>query len=327
MLSLPLTRRAAMLACASLATAGTRAADTFPNRPVRVVVPYAVGGTDAVTRQLAQRLTELSRETFFVENKPGADGTIGAAMVANAQPDGHTLLVASGIPLLLAPTVHKNLTYDATRDLVPVAVFSSVPMVVIASRGLGVSTMKDLVGHAKANPGTLSYGGAEQMVHLGMEMILRGTGTQMVYVPYKGAGPAMTDVLGGNIQLMLSSVAVALPHVKEGRVRALAVTSSARSAALPDVPTIAESVLPGYSLDAWFAVMAPAKTPPAAVEALSNFIGAAMKTPATQQKFESMGSNVLYIGHREARDFLARENARWSQAAKDVETRGATTAR
>jgi tripartite-type tricarboxylate transporter receptor subunit TctC len=326
-MSLPMTRRTAVLACAAMASAGTRAADAFPSKPVRVVVPYAVGGTDAVTRQLAQRLTELSKETFFVENKPGADGTIGAAMVASAQPDGHTLLVASGIPLLLAPTVHKNLSYDAMKDLVPVAVFSSVPMGVIASQGLGVTSMKDLVSYAKANPGKLSYGGSEQMVYLGMEMILRGTGTKMVYVPYKGAGPAMTDVLGNNIQLMLSSVAAALPHVKEGRVRALAVTSSTRSSALPDVPTIAESVLPGYGLDAWFAVMAPAKTPPATVEALSNYIGAAMKTPATQQKFESMGSNVLYIGHREARDFFTKENTRWQQAAKEAEASGAATAR
>lgn len=309
---------AAGVAGVALALGQASAADPYPNKPVRVVVPYSPGGTDAVSRQLAQRLTELMGQTFYVENRPGADGTIGAGTVAKAAPDGYTLLVASGIPLLLSPTVYKNLPFDAAKDLIPVAVFSSVPMVVVASPTIKVNNMAELISYARANPGKLAYGGSEQMTYLGMEMILRGTGTEMIYVPYKGAGPALTDVLGGNIQLMLSSVAASLPHLKDGKLKALAVSTNKRSASLPDVPTVAESVLPGYELNAWFAVMAPANTPPAIVEELSNQIGAAMKTPATREKFETMGSNVLYLGHREAKEFFAKENVRWTQAYTDV---------
>lgn len=311
---------AATVASLALATGQASAADPYPNKPVRIVVPYSPGGTDAVTRQLAQRLTEIVGQTFFVDNRPGADGTIGAGVVARAQPDGSTLLVASGIPLLLAPTVHKNLPYEAARDLVPVAVFSSVPMVVVASPTIGVSSMKELIAYARKNPGKLAYGGSEQMTYLGMEMILRGTGAEMTYV-LQGCGSRAHRSAWRQHPVRLSTVAASLPHLKDGKLRPLAVSTSQRSASLPEVPTVAESVLPGYELNAWFAVMAPAGMPPAIIEALSNHIGTAMRTPETRQKFETMGSDVLYLGHREAREFFAAENARWNKAYAEANSR------
>lgn len=326
------TRRSA-LACSILfacalpvltLSPAAQAADPFPNRPVRLVVPYSPGGgTDVLTRPLAQRLSEITGQSFVVDNKPGADASIGAALVARAAPDGYSLVAVSGVPFLLNQSAYKSLPYDTMKDLVPVAVFASTPMILVTSTGLSVNDAKGLVAYAKANPNKLSYAGTDQMTFLGMELITRGTGTDMTHVPYKGAGPALTDLLGNHIQLMLSSVGAAIPYLKDGRMNALAIASGKRSPALPSVPTVSETILPGYELTAWFAVFAPAGTPQTIIDKLGSDIATALKTPAVSQKFEALGSDVFYLGPRQAGAFVAAEFAKWTRAFNDANTTGA----
>ena len=294
------------------------AADPYPARSVRLVVPYSAGGgTDVLTRPLAQRVAEITGQSFVVDNKPGADASIGAALVAKAPPDGYTLVAVSGVPFVLNQSAYKDLPYDTMRDLVPVAVFSSLPMVIVSAPGLKVDSAKDLVAYAKANPKKLNYAGTDQMTYLGMEMLAKGTGTEMTYIPYKGAGPALTDLLGNHISLMLASVSSAIPYIKEGRLNALAVASEKRAKALPEIPTVAETILPGYELTAWFGIFAPAGTPPAVVDKLAADIAAALATPALRERLEALGADTTFIGPAAFRGFLDKEYARWTRAFKD----------
>ncbi len=311
--------RAFALALAVVAVASSPVhAQTYPTRPVKVVVPYSPGGgTDVLTRPLAQRLGEITGQPFVVENKPGADASIGAAMVAKAPADGYTVVAVSGIPFLLNQSAYKDLPYDTMRDLVPVAVFAALPMVLVGAPGFDAADAKALVAYAKANPKKLNYAGTDQMTYLGMEMIAKGTGTEMTYVPYKGAGPALTDLLGNHIQLMLSSASAAMPYIKEKRMKAFAVASNKRMASLPDVPTVSETIYPGYELNAWFGIFVPAGTPQPVIDKLAADIAAALKTPEVAQRLEGLGSDNRFLGPVEFRDFLARENARWSKAFKD----------
>ncbi|MDB5850900.1 MAG: extra-cytoplasmic solute receptor family protein [Rhodoferax sp.] len=320
---------ALLLGCALVTAAHlpTLAAEPFPARPVKIVVPYSVGGgTDAVTRPLAQRLSEITGQAFIVDNKPGADATIGAAQVARGPADGYTLVAVSGVPFLLNQSAYKNLPYDTMKDLVPVAIFSTVPMLLVTSAALPVDSAVALVNHAKANPNKLDYAGTDQMTYLGMELIARGTGMELTYVPYKGAGPAVTDLLGNHIALMLSSMSAALPQIKEGRMKALAITTSKRSAALPNVPTISETILPGYELTAWFAIFAPAATPPQIVDKLADAIQSAVKTPSLAQQIEGQGAEILFYGPKEAQAFIARENTRWARAYTDANSKATAKA-
>ena len=305
-------------ALALAATPSARAADAYPAKAVKVVVPYSAGGgTDVLTRTLAQRLSETTGQPFVVENRPGGDATIGAAQVARAPADGYTVVAVSGVPFLINQSAFKDLPYDTVRDFVPVAAFASLPMVLVSAPGVKVESARALVAAAKASPGSVNYAGTDQMTYLGMEMIAKGTGTRMVHVPYKGAGPALNDLLGSHVQVMLSSVSPALPHIREGKIRALAVTGTSRASALPDVPTVNESILPGYELTAWFGVFAPAGTPPAVVERLAADIGAAINSPAMQQRLEAMGADPRFMGPAEFKRFLDAENERWTRAFKE----------
>jgi len=311
--------RAALAALIALfALSPASAADTYPTKPVRLIVPYSAGGgTDVLTRTLAQRLSEATGQPFIVENKPGGDATIGAAQAAHAPSDGYTILAVSGVPFLINQAAFKELPYHTVKDFVPVAAFASLPMVLVAAPTFNATSAKDFVAYAKANPGKINYAGTDQMTFLGTEMIAQGTGTKLVHVPYKGAGPALNDLLGSHIEVMLSSVSPALPHIKEGKLKPLAVTTSKRSPALPDVPTVSESIYPGFELTAWFGIFAPAGTPPAVVEQLAREIGAAMKSAPMTQRLEAMGADAYLLPPAEFKRFIEAENARWSKAFKD----------
>ena len=307
-----------LLAALALACTQVHASEPYPSKPVKVVVPYSVGGgTDVLTRALAQRLSEATAQSFVVENRGGADATIGAAMVAKAPADGYTLLAVSGVPFLLNQSAFKELPYDTGKDFVPVAHFASLPMLIVSANALGVENAKTLVTQAKANPNKINYAGTDQMTYLGMEMIAKGTGTQLVHIPYKGAGPALNDLLGNHVSVMLASPSSAMPHVRDGRIKALAVTGSKRSPALPDVPTVSESILPGYELTAWFGIFAPAGTPPAIVEKLAADIDRALRTPGLQKQFESLGTDPSYMPPAEFASFVGKEYTRWTRAFKD----------
>lgn len=294
------------------------AADVYPSKPVRIIVPYSAGGgTDVLTRTLAQSLSESTGQPFIVENKPGADATIGAAQVARSPADGYTIVAVSGVPFLINQSAFKDLPYDTIHDFAPVASFASLPMVLVSAPDFKVDGAKGLISAAKAKPNTINYAGTDQMTFLGMEMIAHGTGTQMVHVPYKGAGPALNDLLGSHVDIMLSSMSPALPHIREGKVKALAVTGTARAPSLPDVPTVSESIMPGYELTAWFGVFAPAGTPKAVIDKLAMEIGKAIRAPAMQSRLEGMGADPRYMAPADFKRFLDGENARWTRAFKE----------
>lgn len=307
------------VAVGALAIGMAHGADTYPNRQVRVIVPYSTGGgTDVLTRELAQRLSESTGQAFFIDNKPGGDATIGVNIAAHAPADGYTLLAVSGVPFLINQFAFKELPYDTAKDFVPVATFASLPMVLVSAPGVPAGTAKDFVSYAKANPGKINYAGTDQMTFLGTEMIAQGTGTRMVHVPYKGAGPALNDLLGSHVDVMLSSVSPALPYIKDGKIKALAVTTKNRSPALPNVPTVSESIYPDFELTAWFGIYAPAGTPPAIVEQLAREVGAAMKSAPMTRRLESMGADAYFLPSAEFKRFIDAENVRWSKAFKDT---------
>ena len=308
----------ALFTLACVAALRVHAAEPYPSKPVKVIVPYSVGGgTDVLTRALAQRLSEVTGQSFVVENRGGADATIGAAMAAKAPADGYTLLAVSGVPFLLNQSAFKDLPYDTAKDFIPVAHFASLPMLIVSANALGVDSAKTFVSRAKADPNKINYAGTDQMTFLGMEMIAKGTGTQLVHIPYKGAGPALNDLLGNHVSVMLASPSSAMPHVKEGRIKALAVTGSKRSPALPDVPTVSESILPGYELTAWFGIFAPAGTPQPVVDKLAADIDRVVRMPALVKQFESLGTDASYMAPSDFARFVGNESTRWTRAFKD----------
>ena len=307
-----------LIAMLGVCATPARAAEPYPSRPVKVIVPYSVGGgTDVLTRALTQRLSEVTGQSFVVENRAGADATIGAAMVAKAPADGYTILAVSGVPFLINQSAFKDLPYDTAKDFVPVAHFAALPMLLVSSNALGVAGAKDLMNRAKASATGINYAGTDQMTYLGMEMIGKGTGMKLVHVPYKGAGPALNDLLGNHVSVMLASPSSAMPHVRDGRIKPLAVTGATRSPALPDVPTVGESMLPGYELTAWFGVFAPAGTPPAIVAKLAADIQKVVAMPAVVKQFESLGTDAKYMGPAQFGKFVTTEYARWTQAFKE----------
>ena len=293
------------------------AADPYPARPVKIIVPYsAVGGTDVVTRVLAQRLSESMGQPFVVDNRPGADATIGPAIAAKTAPDGYTLLATSGVSFLITRSSMKDLSYDPMKDFAPVALFASVPMVLIGAPNLEPQDAKALVAMAKAGPKSLDYAGTDQMVFLATEQLAQGTGMKMQHIPYKGAGPALNDLLGGHVAVMLGSINSVLPHIKEGKIKAYAVTGSSRAGTLPNVPTVSESILPGYELTAWFGMFAPAGTPPEIVEKIASEINAALRSPDMKKQLDGMGADPTFLAPVAFRGFLVKEDDRWTRAFK-----------
>ena len=290
-----LTRRTFLAALPPLLTPiGARAAgdENYPIRPVTVVVPYAAGGgLDVVARLLAQKLAERTGKGFIVENRLGAGGVIAANSVAKAAPDGYTILCGSSTQLAIQVTLHKALPYNPVTDFVPIAMVASVPFVLIVNPSLPVRTAGDLVKLAKEKPGQLQFGssGVGGPPHLYMELLQTMTGTKMVHIPYKGTAQAIVDVVAGRVPILMSDVAPAAPLIKAGKVRALGVSSTTRVAVLPDVPPIADNGVPGFDAVAWLMLVAPAATPPAAVDILHADLKAIVAAPDTQQKLVVFG--------------------------------------
>jgi tripartite-type tricarboxylate transporter receptor subunit TctC len=291
----PLTRRRFLAALPPLIVpicARAQDAQNYPSRPVTVVVPYAAGGgLDLVARVLAQKLSERTRQSFFAENKLGAGGVIAANAVAKSAPDGYTIFAGSSTQLAIQVTLHKALPYDPATDFVPIALVASVPFVLIVHPSLPVQTAGDLIKLAKERPGQLSFGssGVGGPPHLYMELLQTMTGTQMTHIPYKGTAQAIVDVVAGRVPILMSDIAPAAPLINAGTVRALGVSSTTRFASLPDVPPIAENGVPGFDAVAWIMMVAPAASPPAAVDKLHADLKAIVATPETQQKFAELG--------------------------------------
>jgi tripartite-type tricarboxylate transporter receptor subunit TctC len=257
---------ALVLACAGPAGPWQQAAhaQSWPDKPIRFLCPFPAGGAaDVVTRMLSLKYTEALGRQVVVDNRAGAGGNIGVELAARAVPDGHTILLASSSNFAFAPSLEANLPYDPLRDFAPIALAVLVPNILVAHPSVPVQSVKDLIALAKASPGTGTTS------HLIGELFARSAGIKLVHIPYKGGAPASNDLLGGHVQLLFGSVSTSLPHVKAGRLKALGVTSARRSEAAPEVPTLAESGLPGFEVVQWFGVTAPAATPAAIVKRLN----------------------------------------------------------
>ncbi|NCW46082.1 MAG: tripartite tricarboxylate transporter substrate binding protein, partial [Gemmatimonadaceae bacterium] len=251
---------AALAACA----VGGAAAQNYPVRPIRFIIPFTPGGnTDVLGRILAQKMTESFGQQVVIDNRPGAGGTLGVEQTARATPDGYTIVMGTFGGVLVANSLYTNLGYDPQRDLAPVALVSAPPGLLVVNPGVPVKSVQELITYARANDGKLNYGssGAGTWNHLFGELFNAMARTRITHIPYKGAAPATTDLIGGQIQVMFSPFPPTLPHMKANRLRALGVSTAKRSGLLPDIPTVAESGLPGYAAEGWFAVLAPAKTP------------------------------------------------------------------
>jgi tripartite-type tricarboxylate transporter receptor subunit TctC len=265
---------ALVLACAGPAGPWQQAAhaQSWPDKPIRFLCPFPAGGAaDVVTRMLSLKYTEALGRQVVVDNRAGAGGNIGVELAARAVPDGHTILLASSSNFAFAPSLEANLPYDPLRDFAPIALAVLVPNILVAHPSVPVQSVKDLIALAKASPGTITFAspGTGTTSHLIGELFARSAGIKLVHIPYKGGAPASNDLLGGHVQLLFGSVSTSLPHVKAGRLKALGVTSARRSEAAPEVPTLAESGLPGFEVVQWFGVTAPAATPAAIVKRLN----------------------------------------------------------
>ena len=296
-----------------------RAAE-FPLRPIRLVVPYAAGGpTDVVGRVVADYLARDLKQATFVENKGGAQGAIGAEAVARGEADGYTLLVVSGSMFVLNPMLYKKLAYDPDRDFRTLAIVTEDPLVMEVHPSVPAKSIAEFVAYAKQNPGKLSFSsaGTGGAIHLAGEMFKQMAGIEMTHVPYKGAGPALVDLLGGNVQLMFDSFGTALPPVRAGSLRALGVSSAQRRAELPDVPTLAESGFPDYLLSVWFAIAVPAKVPDNVANILKQSLDRAQADEAFRVSLKKIGYSVLRPqSATEIAKFIEADRARWSTVIK-----------
>jgi tripartite-type tricarboxylate transporter receptor subunit TctC len=299
--------------------AAAAGAQNFPNRPVRVVVPFAPGGaTDIVTRVVAQKLTEAWKQTVVVDNRAGASGNIGADIVAKAAPDGYTLLMTSGS--IVTANTHMfrgKLSYDPDKDLLAVTNVASGPQAIVVHPSQGAKTLKDFIASAKAKPRAMTYGsaGVATQTHLAAENFIYTAGIDLIHVPYKGEGPALADLVGGQIQMVTPNLSAAIGFVKTGKLRALAVTSKERVRQLPDVPAAAET-LPGFENLGWFGFMAPAGTPKALVDRIYQDTVKALKSPDISNRFEQLG--MVPVGNAPGAFAVAikDESARWAKIIK-----------
>jgi tripartite-type tricarboxylate transporter receptor subunit TctC len=307
---------AALLACA----AAIPAAAQYPSKPIRFIVPFPPGGgTDTNSRALTQRIAKNTGWTFVVENKPGAGGNIGAEQAAKSAPDGYTVVMGQTSNLAINPFLYAKPPFDAQKDFAPVALVSSVPLVIVSSAKAPYRSMDDVIRAAKAKPDTVSFAspGNGTVGHLAGELIARTGGVKLVHVPYKGAGPALTDLIGGQVDLYLSTPQAAVGQIKAGTVHALAVTSHARVAALPQVATLAEQKLGAAEVASWYGVLAPAGTPEPILARLNAEVNKALQAPEVRESLTGEGGSVLGGSPARFAAFLKEEQARWSKVVKD----------
>lgn len=304
-------------ACA-LCAAAAHAADPFPSRPLRMVVPFSAGGgTDVVAREAGQKMAELLGQPVVVDNRPGANGIIGAEAVARAAPDGYTVLLTIASQSI-APAVYQKLPFDSLKDFIPVSLMATYPYVFVTPPGLPPKTFREFVAYAKSKPGQLSYAssGNGSAPHLGMELIAGATGMRMVHVPYKGAANANGDLIGGQVQAMLNNFLAGIALIKDGRLRALAVTSAKRSSAMPDLPTLAESGYPGLEVLGWYGMFVTAGTPPDVVAKLSETAAKSASSPAVVARIGGDGAIPVGSTGPEFDRFFRAELTKWAGVAK-----------
>ena len=314
--SVPDFRLAAALLAVGIA--GAAMADTYPNRPIRAVVPFAPGGAvDIVARMTAAKLGEALGQTVVVDNRAGAGGTLGTDIVAKARPDGYTVLIGS-MGVAVNAVLYPKLPYDTLRDLAPVTMLAEQPNVVVVHPSVAAKSVRELIALAKAKPGQITYGsgGVGSNSHFATVLFLMMAHVDMLHVPYKGLGPAITELVGGQVQMAVSNVSTALPHVKSGRLRLIAVTTMKRFGLFPDTPTVAESGVPGYQSSGWYALWAPARTPREIVAKLTAETTRALASPAMQSELRAQGLEAIPTTPEAFTSRLRAEIAQWGKVVK-----------
>ena len=309
--------RAAVAALALAALAGTACAQ-YPAHPVRFIVPSAAGGgTDIIARAVSLKLSEALGQQFVVDNRPGAGQMIGIELAAKAPPDGHTILMAAST-LAINPVMYKKVPYDPLRDFAPITQAASLPNVIVVHPSLPVKSLAELIAYAKARPGELNFAsaGIGTSPQMSIELLKSMAGIDMVHIPYKGTAPGVVDLLAGQVKVMAPNVLTALPHIKSGKLRALAVTSGKRSQALPEVPTVAEAGLPGYDSTQWYGVLAPAGTSRAIILRLHGEIVRALRDPEVGRRLEADGAEAVGSSPEEFTAFIRSETEKWAKVAQ-----------
>ena len=313
--------RFVVAALAAVVLAAPLCAQDYPSRPIRLIVPFPPGGgTDAVSRLVAQELSKQTGWTVVVENKAGAGGMIGLQEAAKARNEGYDMVMGQVDNMVIAPAVQRTGIVDPMKDLTPVIQVASSPFLFMAATGSKYNTLGDWVSEAKANPGKLTYGtaGYGTFTHLAVELLQNAGNFKAVQVPYKGASPAITDLLGGHIPMAALSIASGMPHIQGGKVKGLAVTSAARSPALPDVPTVAESGFPGFEANGWLAIFVPNGTPPAVVAKLNAEIGKVMQSAEMKKQLLAQGVEARTSTPEQLGAMVRSETAKWGKIITDA---------
>ncbi len=309
-----LTRRTALML--SLAATLGAMAQAYPVRPLRLVVPFPPGGsTDIVARLVAQKLGEALDQPMIVDNRAGAGGMIGAENVARSAPDGYSLLLASSGPIVIVPALQPKLGYDSVRDFAPVSIIATIPTMLVVNEKVPAKNVAELIALAKARPGKLNFAssGVGATPHLAGEVFKSMAGVDIGHVPYKGSAPALTDLMGGQVDMMFEQIPAVLPHVQSGKLRALAVGSAQRVAALPDLPSISESGLPGFDVVSWFGIMAPAGTPAPIVSRLRAELMKIMRMPDVSEKLASLGAEPQASTPQAFSQTIVAELPKWAE--------------
>jgi tripartite-type tricarboxylate transporter receptor subunit TctC len=304
---------------ASIAIAAATADAAYPDRPLRLVVPFPPGGAvDVLGRAVALNARDTLGQNIVVDNRPGFGGAVGSELAARATPDGYTLLMGSTSTISINPALVAKLAYDPAKDFVPITLVGFVPHVLAANPSIPASSLKEFIAYARARPGQLAYGSAGTGTphHIAIEMFKQMTGVDMLHVPYKGTAPALLDLLSGRVSCMSAEVLALLPHVRAGKLRALGIATATRNQVAPEIPTVAEAGLPGFEVTSWYGILAPAGTPREITSRLARDIAKSLSTPDMRQRFADLGATPVGNTPEEFAAFIKREGAKWAKAIK-----------
>src|SRR5215831_10114440 len=315
-----LVRKFAVIAALAVSAAFHPAqAQDYPNRPITLIIPFAPGGsTSIVGRGLAEKMSELLGEKIVVDNRPGAGGTVGTKAVAKSDPDGYTLLLGYTGTLAIGPSLYKNVGYDPRKDFAPIGMIGNAPNSLVVNPSFAPKSVAELITYAKANPGTVNFGsaGAGTASHITGEYFARAAGITLVHIPYKGTGPALTDLLGGHIPMAFAPIPASHTNVTAGKLRALAVTSTTRSGLLPDVPTIAESGLPGFDASLYYGLAAPAGTPRPIIDKLNKALRDALASDEVKRQLGNDGTDITPGTPEDYGSLIDKDEKKWAQLVK-----------
>ena len=317
------TLRSVALTAAALAIALTCAGAAqaqYPNRPVRIIVPFPPGGAvDILARTIGQIISKPLGQNVIVDNRAGGAGAVGSELAAKSTPDGHTLLMGSTTTISINPSLFTKLSYDPLKDFVPVTLVAFVPHLLVINAAIPAANLREFIAYAKARPGQVNYASAGNGTphHIAGEMFKQMTGLNMVHVPYKGTGPALPELIGGQVSFMSVEILAALPHVKSGRLRAMGIATAVRNPTAPDIPTVSEAGVPGFEVTSWYGVLAPTGTPPQITARLASTISGAVATPDLREKLAAMGATPVGNTPEEFGAHMRRESIRWAKAVKE----------